>query len=185
MGTPTKGKEKESFVWRHVNWTTIPELELSSSSSPQLQIQASYQHRRDFTEAMKTGVDLRQLQQLNEAQVEAAELQFPRVLQKNSGVAVKAPTMRKGIAWEFALRGAHEIALAMATEALKRENKGVEAVKDVHVLVSPSAQQAKLVYLPAFSLVYIHGQGHNAHGERHAQQYHALISGLRTFDKNK
>lgn len=139
-------------------------------------VNAAFQHRRDFLEAMKKGVDLSYAHSLTRAQAEAHELEFPGVLESN--IALHPPAMKKSIAWEFALRGAHTLGLELATQLLK-DNHDADQVKDVNAVISPLNHQVSLIYVPAYSLQYVHGEGHNVHGERQPLKFDGLISGLR------
>jgi hypothetical protein len=171
-----------SLLWKEVGWSVLDKTETEfSPEQPEMQIHASYQHRRDFAEAMKRGLpQLAQAQALTKAEVEKQEISLSK---KNNGksssdsVKLEVPEMRKAIAWEFALRGSHEIARKRAYEQLKQAHSA-EKVKNINVVVSPMHKQATLLYVPAYSLSYVHGETHNVHGERQPQHFSGLISGL-------
>ncbi len=171
-----------SLLWKEVGWTILDENNTEfSPEQPEMQIHASYQHRRDFTEAMKQGLPpLSSAQPLTKTEVENQEIK----ISNGNSVQLKLPEMRKAIAWEFALRGSHEIASKRAYERLK-EGHQAEKVKNINVVVSPMHRQATLLYLPAYSLSYVHGETHNVHGERQPQHFTGLISGLGKEDGQK
>ena len=173
-------KQSSSLVWKETDWQIIPHRRFSPHHHhPTLLVHASFAHRRDFADAMKVGSDLLMaLQPIPKADAEAQQMHVSG--QATPAVALHPPEMRKAIGWEFALRAAHTIALEEATAQLKKEYN-TDHVKGVTAVVSPLTRHAVLVYLPAYALTYVHGETHNVHGERHAQRFHALISGLRTF----
>jgi hypothetical protein len=177
----SSGSNSSSLLWREVGWTLLDENNTDfTPEEPSMQIHASYQHRRDFTEAMKQGVPpLSQAQTLTRTEIDKRQIYFPNLAGSSEGssVILELPEMRKAIAWEFALRGSHEIAGKRAYERLK-EAHHAEKVKNINVVVSPIYRQATLMYLPAYSLRYVHGETHNVHGERQPQHFSGLISGL-------
>lgn len=54
---------------------------------------------------------------------------------------------------------------------------GSQHVRDVHVRVTPLARSARLAWLPAYVLDYIHGETFNVHGERKDEEFQAAVSG--------
>lgn len=168
-----------SLLWNEVKWTVLDRNNTEfTPEQPEMQINASYQHRRDFTEAMKQGLPpLSQAQPLTRTETEKQEISISKKFSKSSLVKLELPEMRKAIAWEFALRGSHEIATKRAYERLKEDHQA-EKVKNISVVVSPMYRHATLIYLPAYSLSYVHGETHNVHGERQPQHFSGLISGL-------
>lgn len=175
VGTKASQGSGAQEIWREVGWAAI-ELADFPLHRPEMQVHAGFEHRRDFADAMKRSLRLGELKMVTRAEAAAQELQFPGVV--DGGVALRPPQMRKAIGWEFALRGAHKIAAGEA-ERLLKETHGTDSVKNVSVVLSPMARHAALVYLPAYSLTYTHGEEHNVHGERQPRRFHGLISGLK------
>ena len=176
----TNGNSASSnLLWKEIKWTPLDRYTEFTPEQPEMQIHASYQHRRDFTEVMKRGLPpLTQAQSLTRTQEETLEICVPEEVLKGKCVQLELPEMRKAIAWEFALRGSHEIASKIAYERLKQAHQA-EKIKNLNVVVSPIHRQATLIYVPAYSLSYVHGETHNVHGERQPQHFSGLISGLR------
>jgi hypothetical protein len=172
-----------SLLWKEISWTVLDTNDTEfTPEQPEMQIHASYQHRRDFTEAMKQGLPPPfQSQPLTRTEIEKQEISISKEISKGSLVKLELPEMRKAIAWEFVLRGSQEIATKRAYERLK-ESHQAEEVKNISVVVSPKYKHATLIYLPAYSLSYVHGETHNVHGERQPQHFSGLISG---FGKGK
>ena len=168
-------KSADSAVWKDVGWSNIPRYTFSADN-PEMMVNAAFQHRRDFVEVLKRGIHTSQAHTLTKYQAETQELEFPGVV--TSPVALHLPAMRKPIAWEFALRGAHTLAIQWAILQLK-EKYNADEVKNVNAVVSPLRHQVSLMYIPAYSLHYVHGEGHNVHGERTPLKFDGLISGLR------
>jgi len=171
--------DDSSLLWKEINWTVLDQNDTKFVPElPEMQIYASYQHRRDFTEAMKQGLPpLFQAKPLTRTEIEKQEISTSKEILEDSLVALELLEMRKAIAWEFVLRGSQEIATKRAYKRLK-EGHQAEKVKNIGVVVSPKYRHATLIYLPAYSLSYVHGETHNVHGERQPQHFSGLISGL-------
>lgn len=139
---------------------------------------ASYQYRRDFAETVKAGAKVKDLQLIQKAQAHVGELHFPAMF--DEPVQLQIPEMRKSLAWEFALRAAHESETDICTRMLQEEYKTSE-VNDVDVVISPTFRNARLVYVPAYAIDYTYGETFNVHGERHPEHFCALVSALGTY----
>lgn len=71
------------------------------SSSPEVQIYASYNSRRDFMEAVKVPTWVERVREMTKFEIERSRVAAPERMQ---AMVFDAPTLRQGIAWELAQR---------------------------------------------------------------------------------
>ncbi|KAK9814057.1 hypothetical protein WJX72_000065 [[Myrmecia] bisecta] len=175
LGFPVEeGKPSSGTVWKETHWRDRGYQEYPWTLGS-MQVYASYTYRRDLTEAAKEPGMLSRTRVLK-----AEEAARGLVAAARSGptlVDLDAPAMRQAIAWEFALRNIRTNEAAEAERALKRET-GAELVRDVQVRIRTLRRRARLVYLPAFMIDYTFGEYFNAHNERRAEKYQAVVSGM-------
>ncbi len=167
------------------------------------QVYASYMYRRDLAHAAQVSNALASARPMHSTPHEKQQQQqhivdasFPK------DVVVQTPDVRQAIAWEFALRALrdHEVVRSVlvvtksvlhhtyatthtqthrATSLLQAHHGPEHHVRDVQIQLRVLHRRARLLYLPAYVLRYVFGVTLNAHGERRANEFLALVGGTR------
>lgn len=97
-------------------------------------------------------------------------------------VPLDEPSMRTEIALTLALRNVRS-AVTPDAEALLRDQHKADAVKNVSVRVHVRSSKARLLFLPAFFVVYQHGTKYDDVSSRIVpDRYGAVVGGLRGAD---
>lgn len=163
--------------WRQVGWQVLPPQKYNWRD-PDMQVYASYKHRRDFAEVAKANGKLGDMlvHLPQEAEIEGVYPGFGVSSNEVPGVPLDAPSMRQSIAWEFALRAMHLKEVHNAEHRLKQDHDA-QLVRDLHVRITPLSRQAGLAFAPVYVLNYIYGETFNVHGERKDEEFQALVSG--------
>ncbi|KAK9813578.1 hypothetical protein WJX73_008249 [Symbiochloris irregularis] len=171
LGYPTGDK---TMMWNDSEWKEIPKRQYSWTDAD-MQICASYKIRRDLLEAAKVPGILGRARLLTTRE---SSTQTARVsVRDGEPVAIEPPLMRQSIAWQFAIRAMRAREMRLAEEVLKQDSSA-DDVSDVKVRLKTLRRRARLVYVPAFVVDYVHGELFNEHGERMPHRFQAVISGF-------
>lgn len=131
---------------------------------PQMQVYASFKHRRDFAEAAKVTCLTKKTFELEGHQGHM------------HGVAADAPNVRQGMAWELALRNVRKLKQDQLEEQLKSE-KEVVGVEDLHLDIKVFSRRAKLYYFPTYVVDYTFLRSYSAGGELQQNKFQTVLGG--------